>query len=343
VNDRARDKFRIPRTVGSSIGTGLLAVLMVGVVAFGANTIRPLTAGHDGEPSATEQAQPDKPDAAEPAEPTVEPTDPAAKDDDAAFAGGDETAFREQPDKTPAEEPRSEPTPAPEPTDKPKDEPTTKPEPTEQPKPPVSDHLELDAWTKEGHVKLAWSKYTGDGFDYYKVVRSTDATVTWPLGEGDELVAVVSDQWSPYAVDSPPCGKEFHYRVFAVRHTEDGYKVLAASGVKGASVDCPATPPEPYVMGFEVHLTDAGAVKLAWAACDSETFKYYKVVRSTDATATWPLGDGDQLLAAIGDRSQTTFKDTNVEPGQTWYYRVLSIGTDGAVLGATETVAITIE
>lgn len=344
MNDKARDKMRIPRTLAGSLGTGLLAVLMVGVVAFGASTIRPLTAGNAdrqkaAEPTAAASAKPDAGSDEEPA------------DKQLAFTGGDEQDLRPPKDE-PAEEPSDKPDaeepsdkPQTEPTDKPKPEPepTDKPKQTEQPK-PVSDHLELDAWTKEGHVKLAWSKYNGDGFAYYKVVRSKDATVSWPLGEDDQLVAAIADQWSPFAVDKPACGKELHYRVFAVRHGEDGYRVLAASGVAGAFVECAPPAEDPYVMGFDVWVTDAGAVKLAWEACGSEGFVAYKVVRSkVNEKPTYPLRDGDQLLAAIGDPHHTTFKDTDVASGQTWFYRVLSLGEGGVILGATPAKAITVE
>lgn len=335
-----KDRASTARTITGSIGIGLLAVMMAGVVAFGANSIRPLTANRDAEATA---APTEKPRAEEPAAtPKPEPTTK-----EAAFTGGDEGTFREEPrEPTAAPTEKAEPDATPKPEPKPDAEPTKKPDATEKPK-PVSDHLELEAWVKEGRVKLAWSKYNGDGFSYYKVVRSTDATVTWPLGEGDALVAAIADQWSPYAVDKPACGKEFHYRVFAVRATEEGYKVIAASNVDGAYIECapePTAPPAPQAMGFDAAQGEGGYVRLAWDACTADGFLYYKVVRSrVNEAPTYPLHDGDELLAAIGDRSQTVYEDGAVEAGQTWFYRILCFGDGGTLLGKTAAKAVAVE
>ncbi|HEX6127609.1 MAG TPA: hypothetical protein VF071_01155 [Candidatus Limnocylindria bacterium] len=327
------------RNLGASAGTAVLAVLMVGVVAFGANTIRPLTSGTDAE--ATPKAV-------------------ASAKAEAAFGGGDEGSFKpprdEQPEKTqqpkPEQtekpEPQAEPTAkpvVPEPTAKPvsQPDPTAKPKPTDPPKPQPS-VLELQAWAKGSYIKVAWSKYLADGFEYYKLVRSKDATVSWPLGGDDQLVAAIGDPYAPFFADKPVCGREFHYRVFAVRHGESGYVVLAASNVAGAAAECVEPPAEPKAIGLDAWVTDAGAVKLAWGACAKDGFWAYKVVRSqVNEWPTYPTKDGDQLIAAIGDASQTTFKDADVAPGQTWSYRVLALGEGGAVLCITPARTVTVE
>jgi hypothetical protein len=340
------DRLRIPRTLAGTIGTAVLGVLMVGVVTFGATSVRPLTAGNDADeqPAASEAAA----NLGHPGHlpPSSRPEGPSDEQMGTEPVPGDEDEFRnenDQPDATPAEEPEPDATPAEEPKDEPA--PTDKPdaEPTAK---PASDHLELDAWVNSGKVKLAWTKFWGDGFEYYKVVRSTDAAVTWPLGDGDSLAAAIGDRNAPYLYDAVDCGIEWHYRVFAVRHAEEGYKVLAASNVAAAYVECHEEPAEPSAMGFDLVQTDAG-VMLAWETCTSDSFVVYKVVRSaTNESPMYPLHDGDELLAAIGDPNATTFVDENVEPGQTWTYRVLSLGegADGwVVLGLTAPKTITVE
>lgn len=343
MNDRA-DKKRIPRTVLSSIGTGLLAVLMVGVVAFGANSIRPLTSGTDAE------ATPKAPKAS---------AAPSAKAE-AAFDGGDESGFKEprhDAEEEPKQDPKQDPKPEPDPTEKPKPapdptakaepvvDPTAKPKPEATPKPkPETSVLGLEAWTKGSKVKLAWSKYTADGFEYYKLVRSRDATVTWPGGEDDQLVAAIGDPYAPYFADEPDCGRKYHYRVFAVRHGEVGYVVLAASNVASATAECVEPPAEPKAIGLDAWVTDTGKVKLAWDGCAKDGFWAYKVVRSqVNEWPTYPTRDGDQLIAAIGDPSVTTFKDGDVAAGQTWTYRVLALGDGGAVLCASPARTVTVE
>jgi hypothetical protein len=78
-------------------------------------------------------------------------------------------------------------------------------------------------------VKIRWSAFDGAGFDYYKVVRSTDSTVSWPLGPGDHLVAAIGDPGQTWAWDGGAAPDTYWYRVFAVRSAEGGYVVLARS------------------------------------------------------------------------------------------------------------------
>ncbi len=356
------DRMRIPRTVAATAGTAVMALLMVGVVTFGATAIRPLTAGNEAD---QQTARTDR---------GTDGSGSLGHGGDAGTAGKDrtDTAFDDhkvvdvmdgdgkgehpylpkQPKEEPQEEPIQEPKPTQAPVEQPKDEPQPTAKPTAKPEPkpttkPATTTLALEAWVKSGKAKLSWSKFSGEGFAYYKVVRSADESVTWPLGGNDTLVAAVGDRFSPYAVDQPSCGAKVFYAVFAVKHTDAGYAVLAASNVAKLFVECaPETPAEPKLMSFELALVDGG-VKLAWEKCTSDGFVYYKVVRSaTNESPTYPLHDGDQLLAAIGDPHQTMFVDGDVEPGQTWTYRVLSFGEgpDGKVLlGATNPRTITVE
>ncbi len=60
----------------------------------------------------------------------------------------------------------------------------------------------------------------------------------------------------------------------------------------------------------------------------------------------YPLNDGTELIGVIGDAGETTFVDSNVELGQTWTYRVLSMGQNGDgwyVLGLTDAWTLTVE
>ena len=76
-------------------------------------------------------------------------------------------------------------------------------------------------------------------------------------------------------------------------------------------------------------------------------FTYYKVVRSmtTDNPSYYPGTDGTELIGVIENAGVTSFGDTNVASGQTWYYRVQSIGYLGGqkvLLGETLAIAVTI-
>ena len=186
-------------------------------------------------------------------------------------------------------------------------------------------------------------------FDYYKVVRSNDETVTWPAGDGDSFIAAIGpDGKHKFWDGEAPRGAKAFYRVFCVRSTDSGYVAVGASDVVKVWVPEgePKRTPEPSVMGFEVDLTETGVV-LAWEPCGSDGFTYYKVVRSTttDNPSYFPWTDGTELIGVIENAGVSGFTDTSVESGMTISYRVQAIGHwDGqkVLLGQTEVITVTI-
>jgi len=214
---------------------------------------------------------------------------------------------------------------------------TPAPEPPPAPQ-PAQAALELILSLKEGHPYVDWTRYEGDGFDYYKVVRSKDSSVGWPLGENDALVGAFEDPAKTAMLDGEAHGATtYWYRVFAVRRTETGYKVLASSAARKIATPESKPAPDPYTMGFEVVVE--GQIVLHWEACASDGFHYYKVVRSAGENPSYlPSTDGTEIIGVIEDSATTTLADMQVESGQTWFYRVQSIGVlDGqkVLLGQT--------
>ena len=243
-----------------------------------------------------------------------------------------------QPTATPTDKPD------PKPTDKPDPNPTDKPDPTHKPK-PHPELLGLALSNVDGGVKVDWTVCHRRGFDVYKVVRSTDSTVTWPLGENDTLVGAVGQRYRTAMVDpDAPVGVKVWYRVFCLDKTADGYKVLGSSRARSiVRHEKPA--PEPCDMALEANVTDGGVV-LDWTSCSSDAFHWYKVVRSHGENPSYvPWTDGSQLRFYTEDRGHTQFTDTKVESGQTWFYRVQAVGYVHGVkvlLGQTAAIEVTI-
>ena len=331
-------------------GPGALAsVLLIGAVAFGASSLRGASADAvdtdpgirvaEPQPSLMITAQrtdgPDHDARADP-KPTAKPK-PSNKPKPSDKPQGKPKDEAKADAPKPAEKPRAD---APKPADKPKA--TAKPKPG----PTTPTVLALEGWTKETKVKLGWKAYGGDGFEYYKVVRSADGTASWPPGGDDTVVGVISDKSATWWADVPPCGTPWTYRVFAVRHGDAGYVTLAATNPVALTVTC-APQPTPVVvvpLAFEVTAT-ADGIALSWEACTSEHFTAYKVVRSkTNPDPRYPLNAGTELIAAIGHPGQTTFVDTNVASTETWTYRVVAVtsGSTGHVpIGQTAAMSAT--
>lgn len=279
-----------------------------------------------------------------------------AKDDEWAWHGEPDATSKpdvEEPEATPKPdvEPTTKPDVTPKPTDKPRAEPT--PKPTEKPDPTKdpSDPISLALAIKEYHPVLQWGSCDGLDFDYYKVVRSSDSTVTWPAGDGDEVIAVVEQGGTRKAYDKhSPHGVKAWYRVFCARKSEDGYKVVNASATKGIEIpEEPAPPPtpDPVALGLEANLTDGGKVVLDWSACDVDGFAFYKVVGSTTSEdpSYLPWRDGTDVLGAISEMHATQLEVSAPESGQIAWYRVQCLGYWGdqkVLLGESAVVSVTV-
>jgi hypothetical protein len=221
-----------------------------------------------------------------------------------------------------------------EPTETAKPDPTEKPDPTDEPEPkPEVASIELALKLGEaGKVHVDWSGCKRDGFDAWKVVRSSNDGVSLPAGSGDTIVAAIDDPSRTWFVDGgAPKGKTSWYRVFGVAW-QDGYVVLCKSNL--AKIITPAPEPEPTPdpkpepLGLALSLKDSG-VYVDWTACGIDGFDLYKVVRSKDAEVRFPAGDHDSVIAATEDA--TAFLDKEAPAGRKLYYRVycLDKGADG--------------
>ncbi|MEX1072872.1 MAG: hypothetical protein WED86_04155 [Chloroflexota bacterium] len=342
-SDKLRDK--LGRTLTGSIINAVAALLMIGAITFGATVIRPMTADRDATTaSATDDGAP----AGNAGEPKDEPKDEPKGDANGSEANDDADKFKDVDENYPTWKPSNEEEPKEEPKEETKEEPKDEPKGYPKPDPAPSGPMTLQANfnADKGKIVVKWTAFGGD-FEKYKLVRSSDSHVTWPEGEGDTLVGAVGPDGNYFIDYDAPCNTEVYYAVFAVRHGEEGYVVLGSSNVDGALRACSNEPPaEPKAMGFELMQHDGG-VKLAWEQCSSEAFVAYKVVRSaTNADPKYPLNDGTELIGVVGDPGATMFFDSSVEPGQTWTYRVLSMGQNGDgwyVLGLTAALSISVE
>lgn len=326
-----------------SAPAGLAVLLVLGTV---------VALGHEGlfprlPDEATGPANPPMATATPTPEPTPKPATATPKPKPAATPKPEEIA---QATPTPKPTPTATAAPTPKPasaTPKPKPAATPKPAP---PAPPATATLSLSVLPSEraDKVQLGWSAYSGAGFSYYKVVRSYDATVTWPASGDDQVIGAIGNAAETGMRDRPECGVTVFYRVFAVSKTEAGYTVLAPSNTVSAATTCPPPPPpnpETQGIGLTASFAD-GKVNLAWGACATDGFNAWKIVRSqTNAEPTYPENEGTELIAALGDPGQTWFADGSVASGQTWFYRVVAradIGNGNFIACASQVAAVTI-
>ena len=254
----------------------------------------------------------------------------------------------ETPDTTPTAEPTREPEPTAKPTPKPEPTPERTAEPAPKPTPEIGSVGLTVTLTDAGKPRVDWGSCTGD-WDLTKVVRSTNDGVTFPLGDGDSYAGVFGKDGPTAMTDGEvPAGKTIWYRVFCVRASGDGYVLVARSESRKITTPAaePLPEPDPVTLDGAAHVTDGGAVALEWGTCSSEAFAGYKIVRSaTENPSYLPATDGSVVLENRESATFTTFTDTSVEPGQTWFYRIQCIGwmnDHKILLGQTDVLSVTL-
>ena len=324
--------FRTRTRLTASVPGAVAGAFLVCALAFGATLqatggSAPGAGGERAAMNETEQGQPDygQPDSGQP--------------EDDVIPDWEKPDYNDRPDGEHETEPMPDPKPEPKPDPKPKPKPEPKPDPKPEPKPdPKPAVLGLTVAVKDGGVYIDFSECKVDGAEVYKVVRSTDETVKWPAGDNDTLIAAIgmgdkTAAWDKHA----PAGKKAWYRVFCVRHTDAGYKVLNSSAVRGIKAPAADPAPEPKHMGIEVAV-DGAHVVIAWDGCGSEQFSHYRILRRT--------GDSTVVVKEIEDAGTTTWVDESVEAGVTYKYMVQAKGkVDGSyvLLGSTDWAAVTVD
>lgn len=323
----------------SALPTALAAAVLIGGIAFGAS-FQPSSSPTDAESTAgSSQA-------------AVGPSATAAPVVVAGHKGPGDSTYSDRksgtvPGAHPSKSLDPHPTDAikPDPTVKPTKAPEPKPAQKATPKPTVkpaandAGSLGLSLAVKETKVVIDFTACTAAKAEYYKVVRSTDSTVTWPAGKNDSGIAAIGIGDVTKAWDGgAPSGTKVWYRVFCVRHGDDGYVVLAASPAK--SITAPDVPAAPQPSAMWVSATSAdGTVTLTWEPSGTDGFKLYKVLRKAD--------DGTKsVVAELTSVDATTFVDAGVEVGRTYHYQVTAFAwwhDQKIVAGATDWVSVAVE
>ena len=105
----------------------------------------------------------------------------------------------------------------------------------------------------------------------------------------------------------------------------DAYPVKTeapATPDKAAPTEAPAPDAAALELGLRI---DGSSIVVEWSACSTDNFAYYKVIRSKDEYAKWPLGSGDTLAAYAEDQGLTHFVDKAVDGGRTYTYKVVAL------------------
>jgi len=165
--------------------------------------------------------------------------------------------------------------------------------------------------TSETRIALDWTASEEIDFLAYRIYRNLIGAVN----EGDELLAELSDIHQTYYDDSGlQENTEYFYRVFVV----DRGGLTARSNEVAARTKNEA--PSSVTLN-PASSVDSTAATLSWGASDVHDFAYYRLYRDEIATVT----TSSTLVVELDDSAFTSFRDTELDPGTTYYYRVFVV------------------
>lgn len=151
-----------------------------------------------------------------------------------------------------------------------------------------------------GGVTITWEKV--NGASNYRISRKT--------GDGNwQPVGTISASYSTFKDTSAKPGTSYTYTVRSMDRAKKGY--TSSFDSDGLSITYVATPAVLSLKEVE------NGVKVEWNSIPHA--EKYRVYRHT----------GDQELTVVATTASTSFIDTSVESGTTYYYRIRCVNSDG--------------
>ena len=159
-----------------------------------------------------------------------------------------------------------------------------------------------------GKVKLTWDAV--EGAVEYKVYRATAKDGKYSL--------MYTTTGTSYTNSKAEAGKTYYYKVMAVAAK------TAANSVASEIVSRTCDLAQPKVTG---KVTLAGNPKLSWSKVDGAVS--YKVYRATSENGTYKL---------MKTTSGTSYTNTSVTAGKTYYYKVVAVANNTAANSAASEI-----
>ncbi len=97
-------------------------------------------------------------------------------------------------------------------------------------------------------------------------------------------------------------------------------------------------PPQSVVLNNPTNIT-RNSLELSWSQNYDSDFQFYRIYRSINPNVNF----GATLVAEIDDRTQTSFTDTNLQTGTTYYYKIFVFDKSGLSEGSNEIKTIAVQ
>ncbi|MCH3963530.1 MAG: fibronectin type III domain-containing protein [Clostridium sp.] len=158
----------------------------------------------------------------------------------------------------------------------------------------------------ESSIKLNWDVVSGA--DSYNIYRSDS--------EAGEYSKVGSASGTSYENTGLESGKTYYYKITAVNGAGESEKSASASAATHNETPTPALPGVPT--GLQASGLDESSIRLSWnnvSGADS-----YNIYRSETEAGEY---------SKVGSTSGTSYEDTGLESGKTYYYKVTAVNGAG--------------
>jgi hypothetical protein len=178
-------------------------------------------------------------------------------------------------------------------------------------RPPAAVTIESSSATSTSRIALAWSQSADRDFAAYRVHRNETGAVS----DADPMVAELTEVSDTFFDDVGLVeNTAYYYRVYTVDTadlTERSNEVEVKTGNE---------PPIAVVLNTPADV-DTSSATLSWSESDVHDFASYKLHRDEIPTVT----PGSPLVVELDGAEFTTFRDTELEPETTYYYRVFVV------------------
>lgn len=197
-------------------------------------------------------------------------------------------------------------------------------------RPPAAVTLQAADGVSTSKAVIRWGRSNELDFGAYRLYRSTSGAVD----ETATLVATLTGaDVTTYLDDALDENTIYHYRVFVA----DRGGLTAGSNEILTRTQNVAPPPVQLAPATSVTAT---GVTLSWGASDAADFAGYRLYRAETPNVTTAA----TLVKEVDERSATSFRDTTVRAGTTFYYRlyVIDNGVDpGPLAAGSNTITVT--
>ncbi|MBU1017502.1 S-layer homology domain-containing protein [Patescibacteria group bacterium] len=204
--------------------------------------------------------------------------------------------------------------------------------------PILMNSMNFKATLENGAVHTSWTPYAPNGFNYYKVIRST--TNPDPVYPDDSYIKADSNPDASSYVDLSPKSETAYYRVCSIA-SPNRYcsNVITINGSGSASVSNPD-----LIESATLTLSgkiEEGKVRLSWTA-DRSCPNGFKIAKSNlHENPTYPAMSGD-TYRYLSDPDAKELLDDKLEAGKTYHYRVCQYNGSGGCISYSNQVSFAI-